>query len=251
MSSSSNAPAASGSPTRTLGTFSLAMITVAAIVSLRNLPLTAEFGFAAVYYLLIATVVFFIPIALVTAELASSWPRAGGCYTWVSEAFGKPTGFFALWFAWMGSITWFPAILAFTAAMLAHMLAPIIPIPGMEENKIFNVVVILAIFWGATFYNFFGIKLSSILSSVGVILGTIIPGFLIIGMGAWWFFSGQEIVIDLSMSSFIPDFELSNIVIFSGLLLALAGVEIGAFHINETKNPQKNLNHKTEQSPKP
>lgn len=222
-----------------LGVFALAMITVAAIVSLRNLPLTAELGLASIFYLILAVVLFFVPIALVTAELASSWPKSGGCYAWVSEAFGKPTGFFALWFAWMESISWFPAILAFTAAMLANMLLPLLPYPGLEENKIFLVPVILAIFWGATFYNFLGVRLSSIFSSLGVILGTIIPGALIIILGLWWIFSGNTTVIDLSLDALIPEFELSTIVIFSGILLALAGAELAAFHIRDAKNPQK------------
>ena len=64
---------------KVLGTFTLAMITMAAIVSLRNLSLTAELGFSAIFFLALAGIVFFIPTALVIAELAASWPRAGGC----------------------------------------------------------------------------------------------------------------------------------------------------------------------------
>lgn len=222
---------------RVLGVFALAMITVAAIVSLRNLPLSAEFGFSAVFYLVIAAIVFFIPIAYVTAELASLFPRSGGCYTWVSEAFGKPTGFLALWFAWMESIAWFPAILAFTTAMFAHMLAPLIP--GLENNKTFVVIFILLTFWGATFSNFLGIKISGWVSSWGVIIGTLIPGMLIIFLGFWWVISGKQSAIIFSFNSLIPDFDLSSIVIFSGVLLALAGVEIAAFHIKDAKKPQK------------
>ncbi|HXH54807.1 MAG TPA: amino acid permease, partial [Gammaproteobacteria bacterium] len=119
-------------PKRVLGTFTLAMITVAAIISLRNLPLSAEFGLSSIFYFVVAALVFFIPIALTTAELATGWPRAGGNYVWVSEAFGKPVGFFSLWTAWMESIAWFPAILAFTGAMLAHLLTPLFP--GLEHN---------------------------------------------------------------------------------------------------------------------
>lgn len=224
---------------KSLGVVSLALITVAAIVSLRNLPLTAELGLSAIFYLALAIILFFIPIALVTAELTSSWPRAGGCYTWVSEAFGKSTGFFALWFAWMESIAWFPAILAFTAAMFAHMLMPIFNIPGLEENKLFLVPIILSIFWGATIYNFCGIRFSSILSSLGVIVGTIIPGALIIILGIWWILSGHPTAIPITFEALVPDFELSSIVIFSGIILALAGVEIAAFHIKDTVAPQK------------
>jgi len=223
---------------RVLGTFTLAMITVAAIISLRNLPLSAEFGLASIFYFLVSALVFFIPIALVTAELATGWPRAGGNYVWVSEAFGKPIGFFALWMAWMESVAWFPAILAFTATMLAHLIEPLVP--GLEHSKFFYFVVMLSVFWGSTFLNFLGIETSGWVSSLGVLLGTLIPGALIIGLGIWWAFSGQETHLVFHWKSLIPEFRLNNMVFFSGILLGLAGVEVAAFHIREAKEPQKN-----------
>lgn len=224
-------------PTRVLGTFTLAMITVAAIISLRNLPLSAEFGLASVFYFVVAALVFFIPIALVTAELASTWPKAGGNYIWVGTAFGKPAGFFALWMAWMESIAWFPAILAFTAAMLAHLVAPIFP--GLEENKYFYFSVMIIVFWGATFLNFLGMETSSWVSALGVVSGTLIPGVLIIGLGLWWIMMGHPSHIEFSWSALIPEFRLDTMVFFSGILLGLAGAEIAAFHIRESKDPQK------------
>lgn len=224
-------------PKRVLGTFTLAMITVAAIISLRNLPLSAEFGLSSIFYFVVAAGVFFIPIALTTAELATGWPRAGGNYVWVSEAFGKPIGFFSLWTAWMESIAWFPAILAFTGAMLAHLLAPLFP--GLEHNKVFYFAVMLSVFWGATFLNFLGIKTSGWVSALGVLTGTLIPGALIIGLGVWWVIAGHPSALTFSWSALTPDFRLDSMVFFSGILLGLAGVEIAVFHIREAKNPQK------------
>jgi len=162
-----------------LGTFMLAMITVATIVSLRNLPLSAALGFESIFYFVISALVFFIPIALVVAELATGWPHAGGTYIWVGEAFGKKWGFFALWLSWVAAIVWFPTILAFTAAMIASLLEGIFP--SFLGGRYFSFGVMLIIFWGMTFLNFLGIKTSGWFSCVGTILGTLIPGSLIIG----------------------------------------------------------------------
>src|SRR5579863_2909236 len=133
---------------RVLGPFMLAMITVAAIISLRNLPLSAEYGLSSVFYFVLAGIVFFIPIALVTAELATGWPFPGGSYVWVGQAFGKKWGFYSLWASWMGIIAWYPAILAFTMTMLAHLLSPWIP--ALEHNQAFIFIGILVLFWGLT-----------------------------------------------------------------------------------------------------
>ena len=226
-------------PKRVLGVFPLAMITVAAIVSLRNLPLSAEFGFASVFYYVVSALIFFIPISLITAELATGWPRAGGTYVWVGEAFGKRWGFFALWMAWMGIIAWYPAILAFSAAMLAHLIAPLVP--GLEESKAFYFAVMLTVFWGSTFLNFYGIQTSGWISTLGVLAGTVIPGILIIVLGIWWFLAEHNVHISFSLEALIPQLELENMVLFSGILLSLVGVEVAAYHIREAKHPQKDF----------
>jgi len=213
------------------------MLTVAAIVSLRNLPLSAEFGLSSVFYFVIAAIGFFVPIALVTAELATGWPKSGGSYAWVSEAFGKNCGFFALWMGWMESIAWFPAILAFTAAMLAHLLHPIFP--ALEHNKIFYFIIMQIVFWGFTFLNFLGIQTSGWISALGVITGTLIPGALIISLGLWWIANGHPSHIEFSWNALVPDFRLDSMVFYSGILFALAGVELAAFHIREARNPQR------------
>ena len=112
-------------PIKSLGIINLTFITLAAIVSLRNLPLNAELGCSSIFFLIFALVIFFIPTALVTAELASAWPMAGGSYAWTKEAFGSFWGMFTLWVSWMESIAWFPIILVFIATMFAYLISPI------------------------------------------------------------------------------------------------------------------------------
>lgn len=221
---------------KVLGTFTLAMITMAAIISLRNLSLTAELGISAIFFLCLAAIIFFIPTALIVAELAATWPREGGCYVWVSEAFGKPLAFFTLWLSWMASVAWFPAILAFTATMLAHMLSPLIP--QVEHSTIFILFCMISVFWLITISNFFGIEFSGFFSTCGVVVGTLIPGLLIILLGLWWMFAGHHSHILLSIQDLVPDYGLDNITLFPVVLLSLSGVELAAYHLREAKNPQ-------------
>lgn len=75
-----------------ISVFTLAMINVAAVLSLRNLPGQAEFGYSVVFYIVAASLLFFIPSTLVSAELASAWQQKGGVYVWVKEAFRPQMG---------------------------------------------------------------------------------------------------------------------------------------------------------------
>jgi putative glutamate/gamma-aminobutyrate antiporter len=218
---------------RVLGVFGLVMINVAAITSLRGLPSTAEYGFASIFYYIVAALVFLIPTALVSAELATGWPKRGGVYIWVKEALGARWGFLAIWLQWIQNVFWYPIVLSFAAATFAFVFNP-----ALADNKIYALLVILVVYWGATLANFRGMKTSGWISSVGVIGGTLVPGVLIIVLGIVWLAVGDPSQIPISGSALVPDLsKFSNIVLAAGILLAFAGMEMSAVHAREVNNP--------------
>ncbi len=218
-----------------IGVFTLAMINVAAIASLKNLPMMAEYGLSLIFFYVLAAVVFFIPSALVSAELATGWPKTGGVYIWVREALGAKWGFVAIWLQWIENVIWYPTILSFAAATLAYIFDP-----ALASNKFFMLAVILFTYWGATLMNLLGMRAAGLVSSVGVIGGTIIPGILIISLGAYWLISGQDSQIGFTAHNLVPDMSnINNLVFLTGVLLGLMGMEMSAVHAQEVKNPQR------------
>ena len=80
-----------------LGIFTLAIMNVTAVVSLRGLPAEAEYGLSSAFYYLFAAIVFLIPTSMVAAEMAAMFQdKQGGVFRWVGEAYGKKWGFLAL-----------------------------------------------------------------------------------------------------------------------------------------------------------
>ncbi|HSX03335.1 MAG TPA: amino acid permease [Rhabdochlamydiaceae bacterium] len=223
-------------PQKTLGVFSLAMINLAAICAIRNLPTIAETGFTSIFYMLLASIIFFIPSALICAELASGWPKAGGVFAWVKEAFGQRTGFLAIWLLWIQNVIWYPTALSFVAGAIAYVIDP-----NLVNNTTFNISVILIILWATTLVNLLGMRTSSMITTFGVIIGTMVPGLIFIVLGFNWLFSGQPLQISFNSSSFFPNLaQPSQLVIFSGFLLALLGIEMSAVHVQDVKQPQRN-----------
>ncbi len=221
---------------RKISVFSLAMICVAAIVTLQNFPLLAEYGFSLVFYLIVGTAIFFVPTALVSAELATGWPKRGGVYIWVKEALGSNWGFLAIWLQWIENVVWYPTVMSFIAATIAYIFNP-----ALANHKIYTFCVILISFWGITAINFLGMRLSSIISSISVLFGTILPGALIIGLAVLWILSGNPSQIAFTWNSFIPDFsKVDHVVFLVGVLFSLAGMEMSAVHAEDVHNPQKN-----------
>lgn len=220
---------------RTLSVFTLAMINMAAIGSVKNWPVTAEYGFSSIFYLLLAAVIFFIPVSLVAAELATGWPKSGGVFVWVKEAFGHRTGFLAIWLLWIENAIWYPTILSFIAATIAYIFDP-----ALANNTTFTLSIILISFWGATLMNLLGMKISGWISSISVVLGTFIPGGLIIILGLIWYFTGKPLEISMTWDSLIPNMgSVEQIVFFTGVLLSLCGMEMSAIHARDVKHPQK------------
>ena len=106
-------------PAATISIFTLAIMNIVAVVSLRGLPSEAEYGLSSIFYYLFAAVVFLIPVSLVAAELATGWPEKGGVFRWVGEAFGPRWAFVAMFMLWTEVTVWFPTGLTFGAVSLA------------------------------------------------------------------------------------------------------------------------------------
>lgn len=221
-----------------LSVFTMSMLTVAAVLSLRNLPSMADYGWSIIFYLVMASVCFFIPSALVSAELASTYPEDGGVYLWVKQAFGPKWGFVAIFMQWVENLPWFPACLTFVASAIAYVVNP-----ALATNKWFVFITILVTLWLATFLNFKGMKVSAFLSSSGVLAGTVVPGVAIILMVVIYLALGDPLRIKFDEgASLIPD--LSNptqLMLLAGMMVALAGMEMSAVHVTEMKDPARSF----------
>lgn len=220
---------------KSLSIFGLVMINVIAIDSLRSLPITAEYGFSSVFFYLLAAVLFFIPTALVAAELATGWPETGGVYIWVREAFGNKLGFVTIWLQWFYNICWYPTIMSLIAATLAYCINP-----SLVDNKIYMLTVIMAVFWGATLVNSFGMRASSLLTNFCATIGTLIPMLFIIILGIIWMSTGKPIHLHFSAKAFLPNItNIHSLVLLTVVLYSLVGMEMSASHANDVKNPQR------------
>lgn len=219
-----------------LGPFAIAMVSIAGIISIHNIPMMASTGLNAVFFYLLAALVFLIPSALVCAELASNFPQAGGIYAWVKRAYGEKVGFFAMWSEWFNNLLGFPATASFIAVTLIYLFNP-----ALAENKFLVLTVLLIILWGCTLYNFLGVLASTRLNIIGALLGTILPAVVIIILGASWLLLGKPSQIHYAAAKIFPPLHINNFVFFTGVLSSYAGMQITAFHAPNVKNPQRSF----------
>lgn len=223
--------------TRFMGASSIALISLAAVLTLRGFPAVATYGWSSIAYYIAGAVLFLVPLAMIAAELASAYPKAGGLYAWVREAFQERSGVLAIWFEWIEDQVWFPTVLSFVAAAAAYVFDP-----SLAENKLYLVLVMLGVFWGLTLLNFLGMRWMVRLNNPGVIIGTLIPCAVMIVIGIYWLASGEHNQIPFHASKLAPSFShISNLVFFVGVILGYAGIELAGFHAKETRNPKRDF----------
>ena len=221
---------------KSLGMFTLSMISVAAVLSVRNYPGMAEEGWSMILWFFIGSFFFLLPLALVAAELASAWPQEGGVYAWVKEAFGIKTGFMSIWAVFIENIPWYPTVLSFMAVTIAYIFNP-----DIANNHIFVGSVMLGIWWGLTLLNFLGPNLVARFSSIGTILGSIIPSVVLIALGITWLVMGKPTQLPpFEFQEIIPQkFNMGVLVYASSILLMFTGVEMSGYYASHVDNPQK------------
>jgi len=221
-----------------IGLFTLVMISSAFVISVRNYPMEAETGFHVIFFAILAGIGFFLPVGLVSAELATGWPHLGGIFAWTREAFGQRFGFVGVWLQWMYLLVGNVTILYFIGGAFAYIFAP-----SLANSRLFMTVVLLVIVWGATFYNFRGTKASGKISTIAFLSGVLVPALLIITLGIVYLAEGNPSHVDLAVksSNIFPDFsKLTTLVLLLGFMRTFIGIEASASHANEVRKPQIN-----------
>jgi amino acid transporter len=220
---------------RSLGLFSLVFLNISAIISLRHLPAMAGYGLWSIGFYLAAALFFLAPVALICAELASTWPQRGGLYNWIYLSCGSRTAFFSVWWSWMAAIVTILLNLTFFSSTLSYAF-----FPGSESNISFYLSSTIPALWALTFLNIFGIRFSSMLSSVSLIAGTVIPVIGLVILSIIGCFLGQSDLSKLNFSQYQSTFySFQSFFFFSNVVVGYAGIELAAFHAADAKDPQK------------
>ncbi|MER5707640.1 APC family permease [Streptomyces sp. NPDC002122] len=211
----------------------LALMTTASVASLRAAPTMAVYGLACVFLYLVPAIVFLLPTALVSAELASGWN--GGVYRWVSEGLTKPLGFLAVWCQFAMTIFYYPSLLAFVASTIAYVIDP-----SLASNGVYTAIVIMVLYWTGVWVSSRGTKALAGLSSWGLIIGTLVPGTILVVLGMIFLGQGNPSAAPMNADHLLPQWTgLASLVLIVNNFLSYSGMEMNAVHVSSLKNPGK------------
>lgn len=234
--SSSGKQVAATTAGRTLGFFGFFAITASMVMTVYAYPNFASSGMHLVFFLIAAGILWFLPISLIAAEMATvkGW-ESGGIFTWVGKMLGERWGFAALFYQWFQITVGFVTMCFFVLACLAF----VVGWDALYNNPLVMFIGVAAIVWILTLTQLGGTRLTAIIAKIGFYGGVCLPALvLLIGLIAY-LATGGPMNLDLS-ASIVPDFsQVGTLVIFASFVLAFMGVEASASHINELKNPNR------------
>ena len=211
----------------------LTMMTTSSVASLRPSPTMAVYGLACVFLYLIPAIVFLLPTSLVSAELASGWE--GGVYNWVALGISKPMGFLAVWCQFAMTIFYYPSLLGYVASTLAYVINP-----ALASSGVWTALVIMVAYWSGVFISSRGTKGVAGLASGGLIIGTLIPGALLVILGMVFLGQGNPSAAPMTADHLLPAWAgIASLVLIVNNFLSYSGMEMNAVHVSSLRNPAK------------
>lgn len=224
--------------TKKLSLLSFFAITASMVMTVYEYPTFATSKMNLVFYLLVGGFLWFVPVALCSAEMATvkGWEK-GGLYTWVSNTLGRKWGFAAIFFQWFQITVGFITMIYFIVGALSYALNW----PTLNTNSWLKLIATLVIFWLITISQFGGTKNTAKIAKVGFFVGIVATGVILFLLGIIYIAQGNPIKVSFGADAWLPDFtKINTLVVFVSFILAYAGVESSASHVKDMDNPGKN-----------
>src|SRR5258708_5391559 len=161
-----------------LGLRDLVFTQILFVAGFTNLGTAAKLGPSHVVFWLLATVFFYIPLAMVVIHLNSWRPLEGGLYQWAKAAFGSLIGFLVAWNLWLYAIAFLSELGLTTTTGIAYVLGP--GAEWLAESKWFITAGSIVLVGGLVLVSILGLGIGKWIYNAGGFLVVLIFGGLLL-----------------------------------------------------------------------
>jgi APA family basic amino acid/polyamine antiporter len=170
--------------------------------------------------------------AMTFSELGSSFPKEGGVYVYLKNAYGEMAGFL---YGWIILLIVNTGALAALGLALADFLNFFLPIASGQKS-----IIAILVIWTLTIINIFGVNISQTFASL--FTGLKLLAILMIIIVGFYHYPTMQHNINLDLSTDIPDHLVNGILMaFVGVFWSMGGWHHATYLAGETINPKKTV----------
>lgn len=218
---------------RSMGLADVALFFIIAGTNLQWVAASAAAGPSSLVAWAIGCVAMFAPLCIVVVYLSAKYPREGGMYVWSTHAFGRFAGFITAWTYWCSTLTYFPALLYFTAGNAWYLTG------GRSAPPSYFMLFSLAAVAIATVLNLFGLNTGKRLINAAAFCRSLMIVLLVVLGAMWW--ARYGFVTPLNAATVRPAFDLKFLIFLSIIAFAYVGPESLPFMAEEVRDPQRSI----------
>ena len=217
--------------TKTLRQRDMVLFTVSAILLLDTLTAAASVGAPSVFWWIFLGFIFFVPFALICAEMGCAYPEQGGIYAWIRDGYGGRWASRATWCYWVNTAVWIPAIFILFAGVFKQMFFP-------ELSLAWQIAIGIALTWLAVLVNIITLDVGKWIPNLGAILKVII--FLAIIAGAFAYVQDNGMANPLTLETLKPDWG-NSLQYIPAIIYGMLGFELVSAGSDEMENPARDV----------
>ena len=218
-----------------MGFWDVLLFNIAAVLGPRWIAAAAHNGTSSISLWVLAAILFFLPTALIVAELSTRFPHEGGLYIWSKEAFGEFHGFVTGWTYWVYTFFYFPGLLFASAAMAAYVGGG--HTAHFAQDRTFLVIVSIAMLGAAVWLNIIGLNVGKWLQNAGGV-GTYVPLLMLIGLGAYWWHA-RGTMTQFTVPDMMPVWNWDTVNFWPQIAFAFTALELCSTMSEEVRDPHK------------
>lgn len=170
--------------------------------------------------------------ALIFAELGARYPRSGGIYIYLKEAYGSMFGFL---YGWVILMVINSGALAGLSMVFVDYLGFFVPLSSIQKQ-----VIAISSIGLLTLINARGVSYSQVLASTFTTLKLLAIGFIIVS-GVYFFLWDQHQILDNFAAPPPPNIVQSILIAFVGVFWSFGGWHHISYLSDEIKDVQKML----------
>ncbi|MEI8261518.1 MAG: APC family permease [Actinomycetes bacterium] len=218
---------------KNFGRREILFFTICTLVGVDTIGLLASLGAEAFTWMIILAITFFIPSALLFAELGTAFPQEGGPYIWARLAFGRLAATINNVLYWVTNPVWFGGTLAIVAVTTVSVFF----LNGNEMPTFWFYVFTMAFVWIGTFAAILSFKVGKYIPIAGAYARFILLGFFTL---TTFIYAAQHGIHGVGGGDFGVStagfFALAGIIMFG-----FVGFELPNTAGDEMKNPKKDV----------